>query len=111
VSDQIGNILASMVGGVTPNIVCMMLSGVVTARVMTAVARHLRTVVCVYLENEATPQMAGGVAHMLIHTLTASISQGLSKELTHTCAAPRPSSRAEMAGWQAPPSVAPRRHQ
>ena len=51
---------------------------------MTSVAKHLRTVVCVYLENEATPQMAGGVAHMLIHTLTSSISQGLSKELTHT---------------------------
>jgi len=84
VSDQIGNILSSMVAGVTPNIVCMMLAGVITARVMTSVSKHLRTVVCVYLENEVTPQMAGGVSHMLIHTLTSSISQGLSKELTHT---------------------------
>ena len=61
VSDQIGSTLTAAVGGAAPNLITMLLAGVVTARVVASMSMHIQTVTIVFLENEAVPLMTGGL--------------------------------------------------
>ena len=52
VSDLIEGTLNSSVGMVTPNIIVMVLCGVIIARVMSNITEYIRTVIITFLENE-----------------------------------------------------------